>query len=263
MQLHENITFGYVVDLNSVNEGEGFKNLDTKLLVKEVELAHKHEYPVLKMWFAPRFVDILEIEDKYIPYKLNFEELEPMFSLAEDYNFTIIIHVSDPDMSYAWKYQPPERYSTKLDRMEDFFDVMKLHPKLKMISAHLGCWPENLPYLSQKLDEFPNLYLDTGSTRWMIRELGKKPEETKNWIRKYASRILFGSDIGVRPEKNIENWATRFWSHKLFWETDHIAPLPFEDSDNPFGTIIRGLNLPEPILEQIYFKTAFKLFNIK
>jgi len=148
--------------------------------------------------------------------------------------------------------------------MEDFFDVLLRHPKLSMISAHLGCWPENLPYLGNKLDQFANFYLDTSSTRWMIRELGKNPEKSVKWLQKYADRLLFGCDISIIKDfAPIEYWATRYWSQKLFWETNSQAPLAFPDADNPFGTIINGINLSQATLEQMYYKTAFNLFNIK
>ena len=254
----QNIVFAYYMGTKA------FGTFDIKRLLEQVDEAQQYEYPMLKIWLAPRMIDF--IKEMKPGFRINDSRFNKVYEKIEDYGFKVIIHVSDPDNWYWYKYQEKEKYGTKEGRLEDFCDIMSRYPKIDWISAHLGCLPENLPKLEKMFEDFPRLYVDTGSTRWMIRELGKHPKQTKEWFKKYIGKgkILFGSDISVAERFNPEYITTRFWSHKVFWETNSVSPeLPFTDSDSPFGVKIHGLDLDESTLEKFYYKNAFKLFNIK
>ena len=56
-------------------------------------------------------------------------------------------------------------------------------------------------------------------------------------------------------------WGSRYWSQRLFWETPHLAPLPFKDKDNSDWTNINGLNLSKSTLEKMDFKNAADLLK--
>ncbi|MFX0125114.1 MAG: amidohydrolase family protein [Candidatus Hodarchaeota archaeon] len=202
------------------------------------------------------------------PFRINDHRLDSVYSHMEDYNMTVLVHVADPDISYMKKYRNIKKYGLKEDRMNDFSNLLGNFPKITIISAHLGCLPENLNRLSELLDNHPQLFVDTASTRWMIRELGKDVKRSKEWFEKYQDRVLFGTDLG-NFEFNLRFffskhhrkyfWGSRYWSQRLFWETSHQAPLPFKDKDNPDGTNINGLNLSKSALEKIYIKNAMNL----
>ena len=195
--------------------------------------------------------------------------MHDVYAAIEDEGFPTLIHVADPDIWYMNRYTNVQKYGTKEDRLHDFEDLMKEFPKVRWISAHFGCLPEDLQKLGSMLHTYPNLFVDTGSTKWMVRELGKHVEETRAFVTKYQDRILWGSDIAnrsslsmVHSKKNREQyWYSRFWSHRLFWETPYESDLAFNDSDNPAGTRIHGLNLPKEVLRKIYFLNAQKLLN--
>lgn len=249
----QNIVFAYYMDVKA------FVKFDIKKLLEEIDIARKHEYPMLKIWFAPRMIDYGKGENGY---RINDQRFDKIFEKIEDYRFKVIIHVADPDLWFNNKYYP-DRHGTKKSRINDFCDIMDKFSKIQFISAHLGCWPENLTKLGDMLEKYPQLYYDTGSTRWLIRELGKNVTESNEWFTKYSKRILFGSDLSVTEKVNPEYFATRYWSHKIFWETSQIGTvLPFRDADNPFGTKINGLNLNKNVLEDIYFKNAKQIFGL-
>lgn len=254
LQLADNVAFTYFLGVKE------FGQYNTKELVRQVDEAHHNGYSIIKIWFAPRFVDFVEAET---PYNIADPRLDQVYERIQDYSQKVIIHVADPDLWYLSKYGDSDRYGSKKERMAEFESVLENFRHIPFISAHLGCWPENLPALEKMLSRNPNLFLDTGSTRWMIRELGKHPKISRGWIIKHAQRILWGSDLSIAKEKVFpEYWATRFWSHRLFWETDLEGELPFQDIDNPFGTRIKGLNLPKSTLRQIYYRTAEKLLHL-
>ncbi|MHA2030326.1 MAG: hypothetical protein ACW99Q_13090, partial [Candidatus Kariarchaeaceae archaeon] len=103
---------------------------------------------------------------------------------------------------------------------------------------------------------------------WMIRELGKNISETTEFITRHQDRIIFGTDlhVGTDLHANAEPvepnyFATRFWSHRTFWETSTSTTLPFDDPDAPFGVTFTGLALPQEILEKMYYHNFMRLFR--
>ena len=222
----------------------------------------------MKIFFGPMFQFFTR---KKSPFRIDDHRLDPVYSHIEDYDMTVIVHVADPDISYMKKYKNIQKYGLKEDRINDFSKLLGNFPKITMISAHLGCLPEDLNKLSELLDKYPQLFVDTASTRWMIRELGKDVTRSKEWFEKYQDRVIFGSDLGnfefnlkffLRKHHRKYFWGSRYWSQRLFWETAHQAPLPFKDKDNSEWTTINGLNLSKSTLEKMYHKNALEVLRI-
>jgi hypothetical protein len=242
---------------------DAFAHLDTQKLLTAVEEAREYNYDMVKMWFGPRFLDFSNTSK---PFAISLSQFDPVFSRIEDYDLPIDIHVADPDIWYTRKYQDVKRYRTKKRAINEFITVLNRHPRLRAISVHFGSLPEpeNLSLLASMLDNYPNLYVDTASTKWIVRELGREPHSARKFIIKYQKRILFASDISVGwGDKTESYYATRYWAQRLFWETDvKNAVLPFEDRDNEEGsTVINGLDLPSSVLENLYWKNAQYFFS--
>ena len=249
------ITFAYYLPIDA------FAKHDPERILNAIEEAHSEDYSMVKLWFGPRFLDFFEADK---PFSLNLPIFDPIFSLIEDYRIPIDIHVADPDYWYATKYQDVERYRTKAQAMSEFRNLLKKFKFTKLISVHFNSLPENLEQVGRDLNDFPNLYIDTASTKWMIRELGKNVDLTKAFFKQHYKRILFATDLSVGWENRDEEYlATRYWAQRLFWESDYRnIELPFPDDDNPNPpTYINGLNLSKEILEHFYWKNAEKFFN--
>lgn len=249
---YDNLVFAFY--LSSSN----FAEYNTKEILKEIDLAHENEYSIIKSWFGPRFLDFSNAEG---PFRLNNYDLDPIFSRIEDYDLMLEIHVADPDAFYDTVYTDKKRYGTKEERINDFREILSNHKSMRTKSVHFGSLPEDLDTLSHLLDDFNNLYIDTASTRWIIRELGKDIEKTRNWFNKYYDRVLFATDLSVGwTDRDDYYFASRYWSQRIFFETSIKTELPFKDDSNPNGTMINGLNLDKKILDHLYFKNAEKLF---
>ncbi len=246
-----------------------FASFQIDKLKDQIEDARKLDYKILKIFFGPRFITFSK---RKTPYRINDEKLDSIYSLIEEYNFNVLIHVADPDIWYANRYTNTAKYGTKTDRITDFVDILEKYKKIKFISAHFGSLSEDLDTLGNHLDKYSNLYIDTSSAKWVIRELGKDVPRTKSWFEKYQDRILFGSDLAnmqfklssfFRRKERENFWASRYGSLRLFFETSKSLPLLFHDNDAPSGenTIIHGLDLSKSILEKIYFSNAENFFN--
>jgi predicted TIM-barrel fold metal-dependent hydrolase len=255
-----------IVFCNYLNSYD-FLKFKVHKLQDQIDKAHANEIRFLKIFVGPMFQFFTRNKNQF---RINDQRLDSVYSHIEDYDMTVIMHVADPDISYMNKYRNTQKYGLKKDRINDFSNLLEKFPKITMISAHLGCLPENLTRLGELLDKYPKLFVDTASTRWMIRELGKDVKKSKEWFDKNQDRILFGSDLGnfefnlkffLRKRRREYFWGSRYWSQRLFWETSHQAPLPFKDKDNSDWTNINGLHLSKSTLEKMYYKNAMNLLS--
>ncbi len=235
-----------------------FAHQKIKILLNEIQEAQRYDYTIYKMWFGPRFLDHADANG---PFHIDDDKFTPVFQELEKNDSIVLIHIADPDIWYRTKYLNHDRYGTKEEVYMEFREILQRHPDLTIIGCHFGGFPEHLDKLDQLLENFPNLFLDTASTRWMIRELGKNKEKTKDFFSRHARRILFGIDLSIHKNTTQKYLYTRHWSQRLFWETEFTAPLPFYDDDTNGNTIIRGLNLPTTILKKMYWENARKLLK--
>jgi predicted TIM-barrel fold metal-dependent hydrolase len=163
------------------------------------------------------------------------------------------------------RYNNPEHYGTKEEHLEQFERRLVRNPELQFQIAHFCAQPEphRLPNLARLFDTYPNFVVDTGSARWMARELSKNPEQSRSFMIEYADRILFGTDCVARP-MNTDYYAGRHSALKILFETDvENYPLPFVDADtaDTGGTFINGLNLPKEFLKKIYWENAVNRYS--
>jgi hypothetical protein len=92
--------------------------------------------------------------------------------------------------------------------------------------------------------------------------LGRQREAAQEFFRRWAGRICFGTDQVVVKESEPVRYTMRYWVHQMFWETDLVCPSPIADPDSDGPPSIRGLDLPEDVLRQIYWETAGRAFGI-
>jgi predicted TIM-barrel fold metal-dependent hydrolase len=223
--------------------------------VAMIHRAHAHGIRIIKFWFAPRIRDRLD-------FLLDSPRLDRVFETIAAYGMGVLVHVSDPDRWFERKYDPA-RYGTKADQYPMLEARLRRHPTVPFLAAHMGGDPEHLDHLEALLDRYPNLYVDTSATKWIVRELGRQRELARDFIVRWAHRICFGTDQVVLQDPDPVRYLVRYWVHQVFWETDLVCPSPIPDPDSDGPPVIRGLDLPGDTLEQIYWRTAAQAFGIE
>ncbi|HEV2440630.1 MAG TPA: amidohydrolase family protein [bacterium] len=209
---------------------------------------------IIKFWFAPRIRDRLD-------FLFDSPRLDGVFRAIADHHLGVLVHVSDPDLWFAHKYDPA-KYGTKADQYPMLEHRLREHPTIPFLAAHMGGDPEHLDHLADLLTRYPNLCLDTSATKWIVRELGRQRDAARAFFRRWADRICFGTDQVVYKESDPVRYLVRYWVHQMFWETDLVCPSPIPDPDADGTPMLRGLDLPGDVLEQIYWKTAKRAFAI-
>ncbi|MCC6580914.1 MAG: amidohydrolase family protein [Phycisphaeraceae bacterium] len=231
--------------------------------LKDIEAFATRGSRMCKFWAAPRgrdFSPFLTLE-----HPIRREGMK----LAQSLGMMFMVHVADPDTWFATHYRDVNRYGTKashheaLERMlDDFGDV-------PTIAAHMGGHPEDLDHLQNLLDRHRNLYLDTSATKWMVRELSKKPAEFRSFCQRNPGRLLFGTDLVASPELfGFDHYASRFWALRTMMETDWQGESPIVDPDLPLvdpsqpadaAPMLRGAAIDPATLGWMYLDAAKRL----
>ena len=178
---------------------------------------------------------------------------EPTFAKMEEIGMLgTSIHVSQP---YPTKWcEDPVRFWQAHNAWER---VLDRHPKLKVVNAHMLDHfnsDEQLDYLTYVLETYPNVHVDLAARFQQFHRMDR--EKLRNFMIKYADRILYGTDIGRQPKAGkYEQVAEMYYRSFQILEIDETIKGGF------FGqTETKGLALPTKVLEKIYYKNAVRLY---
>lgn len=194
--------------------------------------------------------------------KIDDPRFDPIWAACGQLGIPVIIHTADPAAFFEPIDETNERWE-ELSRHPDWSfhgegfpsrselhearnRVIARHPKTQFIGAHVANQAEDLEQVSQWLDRYPNLWIETASR---IAELGRQPYTARDFLLKYSDRILFGTD-GPWPELRLQiNWR--------FFETRDQSFAYSEKQPPPQGLWkIHALHLPDEVLQKLYFKNA-------
>jgi predicted TIM-barrel fold metal-dependent hydrolase len=127
--------------------------------------------------------------------------------------------------------------------------VIARHPKTHFIGAHVANNAEDLATVSQWLEKYPNLWIEPASR---IAELGRQPFTAREFLIRYADRLLFATD-GPWPERRV----------RIYWRFFETRDESFDYSEKippPQGLWkIHGVDLPDEVLKKLYHGNAAKL----
>jgi predicted TIM-barrel fold metal-dependent hydrolase len=194
-------------------------------------------------------------------WRLDHDVAAPLLQETVDRKMLLMSHIGDPDLWYASKYTDTNKFGTRDEHYAMWDNVLTRTAPNPWLGAHLGGNPENLPRLQRLLDKHPQLYLDLSATRWLVRELCTQRDDARDFILRNQDRLLFGSDQVSGDDRGFDFLASRWWSHRKLWETAYVGPTNIRDPDCPNDNqpVLRGLALPQNVLQKIYRDNALNL----
>lgn len=153
----------------------------------------------------------------------------------------------------SWSFANPKfpRKKELLDRRDD---LVKQHPNTIFILPHFANYAENISYVSDLLDENPNIYIDFSAR---LDELGRQPYTTREFFIKHQDRIIFGTDMPADLDSSVEMYQSYFRFLQTYDEAFY-AP----DYDGTFERArwpICGIGLPMEVLAKIYYKNILNI----
>jgi hypothetical protein len=237
-------------------------HFNIEAVVDDISRTKDEGFSLAKTWFGPRWRDY--IGDVPKGFRIDDARFEPIFQALEDNSLPLIIHIADPDTYFSLHYQDP-KYGTKEENLSQIEGVLERYTRTIFQIPHFGAQPEihRLPNLARWLGRYPNVILDTASSRWIARELSKDVKKAREFLMRFSDRILFGTDVSAN-RGNYEYYWGRYLAQKILWETsERNVPLPFEDADtkDTGGTFINGLDLSSSVLRKLYWQNAIKTYG--
>lgn len=209
--------------------------------------------------------------------KIDDTRFDPMWEAAGAHRMPVAIHVSDPEAFFLPTDRFNERYEelsahpdwsfhgkdfpSNLELQEARNRVIARHPRTQFVALHVGD-SENLPYMSELLDRYPNLHVDIAAR---IGELGRQPRTARKFFDKYQDRILFATDATPggtdTPQQIFGDELYEIYYRFLETEDEYFDYAPARIP--PQGRWrIYGIGLPETILRKIYYENAARLLGL-
>lgn len=223
--------------------------------MKDLDAFREAGARVCKFWMAPP----IRAEQGWT---LEHAFLRPVVDHARSLGFAFMIHVADPS---AWwgrgaRYENTTVFGTKLEQYPPLEWFLKYVSPTTVIGAHLGGFVEDPEFLDGLLERHVNLVLDSSATKWIVREVARRPEPVRAFLLRRSDRVLFGSDLVVRDAyAGFDHYASRYWAHQAMWETDYCGESPIEDPDGEHPPRLAGLDLPPEVLSAMYIGNARRL----
>ena len=211
--------------------------------------------------------------------KIDDARFDPMWETCGSLGIPVAIHVSDPEAFFL----PTDRTNERFEELNNHPDwsfhghdfpsnaellearnrVMSRHPKAQFIVLHVGNNAENLPYVGECMDRFPNMAVELGAR---VGELGRQPQMSRKFFEKYQDRIIFGTDAVPNgtdtPQQIFGDELYEIYFRFLETEDEYFdyAPAPIP----PQGRWrIYGIGLPDGILKKVYYENAARLLKLK
>jgi predicted TIM-barrel fold metal-dependent hydrolase len=215
-------------------------------------------------------INLLDSSRKIIA--IDDPRLDPLYAKAGELGMPILWHTADPTPFFQridrynerfselgrypqWSYFGPD-FPSKETLMKQKENVLKKHPETIIIGGHFDFMTDDLKHLEYFLDTYPNYYIEFGS---ILAELGRQPYTTRKFFIKYQDRILFGTDGGALFTKG---WTVEklYQAYFEFLETENeYIDYPLKGAINQGNWKIYGINLPDEVLEKIYYKNSEKI----
>jgi predicted TIM-barrel fold metal-dependent hydrolase len=212
--------------------------------------------------------------------KVDDPRFDPMWEACAAHKLPVFIHVADPEAFFLpvdctnerwdelghhpdWSFYGRDFPSFR-ELMEARDRVYARHPKTQFVTLHVGHDAENLAFVGESMDRFPNMTVELGAR---IGELGRQPRSSRKFFETYQDRIFFGTDAvpppagEATPQQVFKDELYEIYYRFLETEDEYFdyAPAPVP----PQGRWrIYGLGLPDGILEKVYFKNAARLLGI-
>ena len=209
--------------------------------------------------------------------KLDDPRFDPMWEACGANKMPVAIHTSDPEAFFL----PIDRFNERFEELNAHPDwsfhgrdfpsdrelqearlrVVARHPKTNFIALHVAN-SENLSYVGQALDKYPNLHVEIGAR---IGELGRQPRASRKFFERYQDRILFGTDAvphGIEtPQQIFGDELYQIYFRFLETEDEYFDYAPAKVP--PQGRWrIYGLRLPDSILKKVYWDNAARLLGL-
>lgn len=209
-----------------------------------------------------------EISDKGTGYRgvepmhLDDPRMDPVLEKIADLGLPINVHMGDPQWMYetmdasndllfeALYYRRDNKKDDKdlAGMLEVLENAVRKHPRVTFVACHFANQTFDLNRLGRLLDKYPNLYADSSQRESYLAAI---PRFGKQFIEKYADRIVYGTDQG----SSLPMYRNTF----RIWETLDEHFYAWDVANTRFA--LSGLGLSDATLKKLYRDNAMKVLK--
>jgi uncharacterized protein len=188
-------------------------------------------------------------------------EFDAVWDKCAELKIPVLIHIAEPSAFFdPWDYhnerweelrefpqraRPPSKYPAFETLVAERDRMFAKHPRTNFIAAHLAFHGNDLARLGRLFDSHPNVYVDIAA---VLAELGRQPYSAHDFLVKYQDRVLMGKDIYdvneykwyFRALETRDEYFEYYRKRHAFWR-------------------IYGFQVPDEVLQKIYYENALKL----
>ena len=204
------------------------------------------------------------IARKALGYGVDDERYERMFDYLEENDIPVLMHINDPESYWVvreltehekmrdWGYFK-EGFLTKEEIYRETFKMLDKHPRLRVILAHFFFLSNDLAEAERVMQTYPNVSFDLTPGWEMYVGFSKDIPAWREFFLKYSDRIFFGTDSDNEKKTNAEIHllVRQALTHG---ESEFMMPCYTEK-------MIRGLSLPDDVLDKIFYKNYERFFG--
>jgi predicted TIM-barrel fold metal-dependent hydrolase len=210
----------------------------------------------------------MEIKDQKGKYIMADDpKFDPIYKDIASHGKTLLSHQAEPDVAWgppdpsdpSWSYyqENPQWYvgkkpgfPSKQTILGARDHVLANNPKLRMVGVHLGSMERDLDSIARHLDKYPNFAIDTAARMEYLMML--PGEKVRAFLIKYQDRVIYGTDLDFLATANVAD-ALKDWQSTYARDWRFLAT---SDTLSVGSKQIRGLNLPQPVLQKILRSNA-------
>lgn len=139
--------------------------------------------------------------------------------------------------------------------------MLEKNPDLIFVGAHLGSLEWSLDELVKRLDKFPNMAVDLAARMGQLYcQTIEDREKVRNFFIKYQDRLLYGTDLIDRGEKDAAGFKERL--HQIWFHDWKYFVSEEKMFSNLVDSEFQGIRLPKAVIDKLYFENARKWFGV-
>ncbi|MGB5370805.1 MAG: amidohydrolase family protein [Flavobacteriaceae bacterium] len=215
---------------------------------------------------------------KYI--QIDDPRLQPIWDFLKSKDIPVMAHIGEPEQAwreldptsphYGYYENNPQYHAYNFPEIPSYETIIaardhwiEKNPDLKILCAHLGSMSHNVDMVAERLDKYPNMYVETAAR---FGDLARQDSEKVNrFFEQYQDRIMFGSDFGnnvpqdeLTPTQLDQERAELDADYALLWKY-----LSTADSVEIRGQKNRGIALSREVLEKVYYNNVANFLKLK
>lgn len=209
----------------------------------------------------------MELKDSHGHYiMVDDPRLQPIFQDIAAHHRTLIAHQAEPDVAWTpdakaidssyyaehpeWNMSKAPGAPSKAAILASRDHLLAENPDLRVVGAHLGSMESDVDLVARRLGRYPNFAVDTAAR---VPHLTIQPRaKVRAFLIKYQDRVLYGTDTDIIRQSDVKR-SIADWQKQLAEDWRYFATA---DTFNYEGRMVKGLQLPLPVLRKLYHDNA-------